>query len=234
MTGYVGGRKQYPNKRNRRRGNRTRGKTPQATKSYVRKALNVFAEHKKTTITAFAAQGLVAQSDAGQCQPLQLIAVGTAQADNRIGSVITPKRLSIRLLFDSFNESTTTTCRYVIVADKQQLGAVPTIASLLRSQAAGLGGPSPLSDYSYTQLASKRYTIIFDGIVVLDPGVGVRMVRHHEFTGKKLPSKISFIGAAANQASLGTNALHIFWCSDQPTASAPVIGFDSSLEFEDA
>lgn len=124
--------------------------------------------------------------------------------------------------------------RFIIVFDKQANGAAPTLLGLATAPSIldnTAGGTEP--DFPYNHNYQKRYKIIHDELIVINPnviqqttvatGVSLTLVSVATFRHKKIPlsKKVKYDSTTAAIGDIATGSLYVYFLSEDGT-DAPI------------
>lgn len=208
--------------------NAVRPKTfvPKAVKKYVQKRIEHDAEDHYFDVTASQGAGGANYSSAGTVEVLSAVAQGDSYS-GRTGEQINPKSLMIRFYAQGNPSWTNPSNLRVIVFQDMQIrsSTLPTVADILETT-------SYISDINHIAVNAKRFRILMDRHVVLDPtaanlyadGSGINFN-----LSRKLNGKITY-----TNSSTGTQKGNIFMLviSDQAT-NTPGFTYYSRLVFDE-
>jgi len=165
---------------------------------------------------------------------------GTGEV-GRIGTQISPTSLQFRCSITASSAVLNATrVRMIVFWDRQPNGAAPTIFD---SGISGLLDQSTITNdiqtpYNYDMI--KRFTVLYDKVITLNPQVlasgGTTVLPMGKFLKKKikLSRQIKYNGSGTSIAALNTNALCIAWMCDQAGATNASVECSARLYYKDA
>lgn len=177
-------------------------------------------------------QNVVNVTTAGVLTLLNGVAQGTTPI-TRIGNETAATSIQFRAQYIANTaELSGTLVRMIIFWDRQPNGAAPTVATLLDSSVITLPYLAP-----YHRDYQKRYKIVYDKTMVLNPGVesattpatGVvtAVIAQERVLKKKLRlgREVKYSGAGATVASIQTNSLYVLQISDAAQNPSVIAGY---------
>jgi len=183
----------------------------------IRKLINVESKVIDTyqTNTDFTSDGVIV--------PISRIAQG-GDYNNRIGDSIRLQNIEVRIrLFKKVSSDTQTVCRAILFRDLDNMGTVPTVASLIKYDTQV---SAPLSTFEY--LSKERYSILADELLSFDTN-NTTAILHWKM---EHPGHILYYTGNANEAADGKGSLYLCFISDE-TTDAPNFAFVSRVTFTD-
>nr|DAD57311.1 MAG TPA: capsid protein [Cressdnaviricota sp.] len=198
-----------------------------ATKKYVKRVMDKADEDKYYDFSLNIAGGTVSTSTTGSVTLMSGVQQGLT-VGGRIGEVISPKSLAVRIVTASLgNVADYTSLRCIIFQDRQiRTSTLPTISDLLENV-------STLSCLNHAGLNASRFNILIDHLFLLNqntPTVGIDGSRSSLFKTFKLSGKICY-----TNPTTGTEKgnIYVALLSDSATINAPAFNIYSRLLYED-
>jgi len=156
----------------------------------------------------------------GHFIPLSELAEGT-DFDERIGNTIQPRHLTIKGDMTWHATATHTRLRMIIFKDKDNHGAYPTVAQILKS----------VVWHAFPEVnARKRFKVYRDSTFELNSTQPAIFFKDFIKFGKK--TRIEYSNTTAAEASNGKNALFALFISSEATYE-PTVQFGERLRFVD-
>ena len=162
--------------------------------------------------------GFVAPATAGDTIALSALAQGD-QISERTGNSVLAKRLYIRIKIDKHATPTSSTLRYAVVRDSQQVGDTNPSYEQVFSPGGGV-----LSALNSANLG--RFTLLSEGLVVVDTDNPTKVL----VLNVPMSSHIRFNGSA--YTDIQKNGLYLVVCSTEAT-NTPTFTYRSRLMFHD-
>lgn len=203
-------------------------KVPKPVKTYVKRQVRASEETYNLTTQATIAAGAAGTNYSGSIVNLQPIAQGD-NINDRMGDVITPLKLSLKLDWNQLVAVTRTAVRAIVFRSKLQANnTVPTVASVLASVGSGF---STVSGYNSASESNKLYDILYDKTLAMDTvGTGQRKHQRINLIKKINGRKIHYTGTGS--ADYGKGALFLLVISDQDTATSPSLNHSLQIYYK--